>query len=129
MFHPANCKHLSALLESKHQSWQRCQFFLSVFSLVYIHFFSSSLGDEGDNFYVVDQGEMDVSIPGSLLMICSFLAEEYFNICDPLLQTLPLAAFLILNSYLQKFVLLLNSSVWLHRLSFNMNYLDTIQMF
>ncbi|NXR40451.1 KAP0 kinase, partial [Zosterops hypoxanthus] len=31
-------------------------------NLVYIHFFFSSLGDEGDNFYVVDQGEMDVYV-------------------------------------------------------------------
>ncbi|NXW78459.1 KAP0 kinase, partial [Hirundo rustica] len=32
-------------------------------NLVYIQFFfSSSLGDEGDNFYVVDQGEMDVYV-------------------------------------------------------------------
>ncbi|NXM61921.1 KAP0 kinase, partial [Illadopsis cleaveri] len=29
---------------------------------VYIIFFSFSLGDEGDNFYVVDQGEMDVYV-------------------------------------------------------------------
>lgn len=94
-----------------------------------IKFFFSSLGDEGDNFYVVDQGEMDVSIPGSLLMICSFLAEEYSDICRPLPQTLPLAAFLILSSYLQKFVLLLNDSVCLHRVSFKKNGLDTIQMF
>lgn len=96
---------------------------------MYIHFFFSSLGDEGDNFYVVDQGEMDVSIPGSLLMIRLFLAQECSDICRPLLQTLPLAAFLILSSYSQKFVLLLYSSVWLHRLSFKMNYLDTIEMF
>ncbi|NXL76939.1 KAP0 kinase, partial [Leptocoma aspasia] len=31
-------------------------------NLVYIQFFFSSLGDEGDNFYVVDQGEMDVYV-------------------------------------------------------------------
>ncbi|NWZ99060.1 KAP0 kinase, partial [Nesospiza acunhae] len=31
-------------------------------NLVYNQFFFSSLGDEGDNFYVVDQGEMDVYV-------------------------------------------------------------------
>lgn len=72
---------------------------------------------------------MDVSVPSSWLMICSFLAEEYSDICRPLLQTLPLAAFLLISSYLQNFVLLLNGSVWLHRVSFKTNDLDTIQMF
>lgn len=72
---------------------------------------------------------MDVSVPGSWLMICSFLAEEYSDICRPLLQTLPLAAFLVISSYLQNFVLLLNGSVWLHRVSFKTNDLDTVQMF
>ncbi|NXV02853.1 KAP0 kinase, partial [Cettia cetti] len=31
-------------------------------NFAYIQFFFSSLGDEGDNFYVVDQGEMDVYV-------------------------------------------------------------------
>lgn len=78
---------------------------LSVFSLCSIFLFSS-LGDEGDNFYVVDQGEMDVSIIGSLLMTCSSPAEEQSDIYSPFIQILHLAAFCIISSYLWKLLFL-----------------------
>ncbi|NWW37042.1 KAP0 kinase, partial [Panurus biarmicus] len=48
---------------------ERSDIFDAMFPVTYIAgetcifiFFSSSLGDEGDNFYVVDQGEMDVYV-------------------------------------------------------------------
>ncbi|NXT13159.1 KAP0 kinase, partial [Prunella fulvescens] len=48
---------------------ERSDIFDAMFPVTYIagetcifNFFSSSLGDEGDNFYVVDQGEMDVYV-------------------------------------------------------------------
>lgn len=78
---------------------------LSVFSLCSIFLFSS-LGDEGDNFYVVDQGEMDVSIIGSLLMTCSSPAEAQSDIYSPFIQILHLAAFCIISSYLWKLLFL-----------------------